>query len=189
MKMTPEEMLCAANPDRLPSPDDVARLMPSLLGQIRWARQYTLQLLDATPMEMWYVTPPGHISHIAWQVGHLAVSQYGLLMFRVRGRQPGDLDLIPSRFRKTFGRGGSPPESAAGQPTADDLLAKLDEVHRLSMATAESTDVSVWLEPIEMPYAVYPCKLGAALFQPMHENLHAGQIGLIRRALGLESVR
>jgi hypothetical protein len=44
-------------------------------------------------------------------------------------------------------------------------------------------------EPTEMPYAVYPIKLGALLFCPLHESIHAGQIGLLRRMHGMESVR
>ncbi len=36
-----------------------------------------------------------------------------------------------------------------------------------------------------MPYAAYPNKFGALLFCPMHESIHIGQIGLIRRGLGL----
>ncbi len=47
----------------------------------------------------------------------------------------------------------------------------------------------VLLEPIEMPFAGYPCKLGAVLFCPLHEMLHAGQIGLLRRSLGLSPIR
>jgi hypothetical protein len=31
--------------------------------------------------------------------------------------------------------------------------------------------------------------LGAILFCPLHEQIHSGQIGLIRRGLGLPSVR
>ena len=43
----------------------------------------------------------------------------------------------------------------------------------------------VLLEPVEMPYAAYPIKLGAILFCPLHEHIHAGQIGVVRRALRL----
>jgi hypothetical protein len=43
--------------------------------------------------------------------------------------------------------------------------------------------------PTDMPYAGFPIKLGALLFCPLHESIHAGQIGLLRRAHGLESIR
>ncbi|MEM8913965.1 MAG: DinB family protein [Planctomycetota bacterium] len=175
--------------DQLPSINEVPTVLQTAVGQMEWSRRYTHELLEATPMDRWYETPSGHMSNVAWQVGHLAVSQYGLLMFRIRGRKTEDLSLIPGRFRKTYGRGGTPPLSQDGQPDPAELLTKLNTVHKLAMAEIANVDPAVLLEPVEMPYAVHACKLGAVLFAPMHESLHAGQIGGLRRGLGLEPIR
>lgn len=164
-------------------------MLQGAIGQIDFARQYTLELLEATPREHWFTMPTGLPTNIAWQVGHLAVSQYGLLMFRVRGRLPEDLDLIPSTFRKTYSRQTTPQADPNTQPTAPELLDRLQRVHKLALAELEKIDPAVLLEPVEMPYAAYPIKLGAILFCPLHEHIHAGQIGLLRRALGLPPVR
>lgn len=164
-------------------------MLQSTLGQIDFARRYTLELLDATPQELWFEMPAGLPTHIAWQVGHVAVSQYGLLMFRIRGREPDDLDLIPSTFRKAYGRGGRPKPDASTQPAPDEFLDRLHRVHEQALRELSQIDPAVLLEPVDMPYAVHPIKLGAILFCPMHEQLHSGQIGLLRRALGLESIR
>jgi len=174
-------------------------MMTAALGQIDWARRYTLELLAATPRELWFERPnvragEGRESplptHIAWQVGHLAVSQYGLLMFRIHGRRDMDLDLIPSRFRKAYARGSDPTVAASGQCSADELFERLETVHRIAIAgLTEGFDTGLLLESVDMPYAVYPIKLGAILFCPLHEQIHSGQIGLIRRLLGLPSVR
>ena len=83
-------------------------MLQAAIGQIRFARDYTLTLLDETPKDRWFEIPEGSSSNIAWQVGHLAVSQYGLLMFRIRGRDPADLELIPGKFRKAYSRGSTP---------------------------------------------------------------------------------
>ena len=40
-----------------------------------------------------------------------------------------------------------------------------------------------------MPYAADPNTLGAVLFGSLHEQIHAGHGGLIRRAIGLDPVR
>jgi len=173
----------------VPSVEQSAVMLQAAIGQIQFAREYSLELLDATPLERWFEIPPDSVTSVAWQVGHLAVSQYGLLMFRIRGRQPEDLDLIPGRFRKMYGRGGTPPQSGEGQPSPAELLQKLADVHRHAMSELATIDPAILLESVDMPYAVYPCKLGAILFCPMHESLHAGQIGLTRRRMGLESVR
>jgi hypothetical protein len=186
----------------LPIPDRHAAevMLTAALGQIDWARRYTLELLAATPRELWLerpesVDPAGGPpirlpTHIAWQVGHLAVSQYGLLMFRIHGRRDEDLDLIPGRFRKAYARGSDPTATLAGQCSADELFDRLETVHRTAIdGLTRNFDPAVLLDPVDMPYAVYPIKLGAVLFCPLHEQIHSGQIGLIRRCLGLPPIR
>jgi len=41
------------------------------IEQIVFARNYTIWLLDQTPVTEWFRQPPGGVSHVAWQVGHL----------------------------------------------------------------------------------------------------------------------
>lgn len=173
----------------LPTESSAAEMLAAAIGQIHFARQYTLELLAATPQELWFTIPNGLPTNIAWQVGHLTVSQYGLLMFRIRGRQSDDLELIPGRFRKAYARGSTPKADPTEQSTPDELLDRLNRVFALGMGVLDSLDAKVLLEPVDLPYAAYPTKLGAILFCPMHEQIHAGQIGVLRRALGLEPVR
>ena len=171
---------------------DIATATSILCGtikQIEFARQYTLELLEATPQEQWFDVPAGLPTNVAWQVGHLTVSQYGLLMFRMRGRRPEDLDLIPGKFRKAYSRQSVPNSDRAVQPSADELLDRLNGIYELAMAEVAAIEPSVLLESVDMPYAAYPIKLGAIMFCPMHEQIHAGQIGVLRRALGLSPVR
>jgi len=164
-------------------------MLRGALAQIDFARRYTLELLVATPHEYWFKRPAGAPATIAWQVGHLTVSQYGLLMFRIHGRRDEDLKWIPGKFRKAFGRGSDPAGDGAGQMTADELTERLNTIHDVGIAGLKDLPAATLLESVEMPYAGYPIKLGAILFCPMHEQLHAGQIGLTRRLLGLESIR
>ena len=179
----------ASDSTELPDAATAAILLQGAIGQIRFVREYVLGLLDETPRDLWFEIPQGMPSHIAWQVGHLTVSQYGLLMFRLRGRAPDDLELIPSRFRKAFGRGSTPSTDTVKQPSAAELMQRMSDVFDQSLAALSDVSTETLLEPVEMPYAVFPIKLGAILFCPLHENLHAGQIGLLRRALGLQPVR
>jgi hypothetical protein len=201
------DQTAAANPD-LANPDlaTAQTMLRAALGQITWARNYSLELLAAIPRSMWFDIPtfgklggddaahhPTEVvpaTNIAWQVGHLAVSQYGLMMFRIHGRRDDDLELIPGKFRKAFSRGSDPRGITAASASPDELLDRLRRVHESAMrGLTEGFDPQVLLEPVDMPYAVYPTKLGAILFCPLHEQIHSGQIGLIRRALGLAPIR
>ncbi len=169
--------------------DDLVRGRTQAWHQMAWTRQYSLQLIHAVPHDLWYVQPQGASTHIAWQVGHLAVSEYGLMLFRQRGRLPGDLHLMPGWLRKQFGRGSQPAASPEGMPTPDELLQKLEAIHLQAQKEVGELSAEQLAEPIDMPYTAYPIKLGALLFCPIHESLHAGQVGLLRRLHGLDPLR
>lgn len=173
----------------LPDADTAMAMLRGAIGQIEFARRYTLELVEATPQERWFEIPGGLPTNIAWQVGHLTVSQYGLLLFRIRGRVPEDLSLIPGKFRKAYSRESTPSADPASQPTGDELLGRMSEVYELAMTELAAVTADVLLEPVDLPYAAYPIKLGAILFCPLHEHIHAGQIGVLRRAFGLPPVR
>ena len=66
------------------------------IDQIIFARNYSTGLLDQTPEVDWFRQPPSGVSHIAWQVGHLAIGEYRLGLWRIRGEQPDDFKPMPA---------------------------------------------------------------------------------------------
>ena len=72
------------------------------IEQIVFARNYTIGLLDHTPMAEWFRQPPGGVSHVGWQVGHIAFSEYRLALWRIRGTQPQDDALFSQEFKRLF---------------------------------------------------------------------------------------
>ena len=174
-----------------PVPDrtTAAALLSATIEQLQFARSYTLSLLNETPAERWFEIPDGLPSNIAWQTGHLAVSQYGLLMFRVRGRRSEDLGLVPGKFRRAYSRQSTPSADPAGQPTPDALVERLTCIHDAALTELGLVQPEILLEEAERPWTAWPNKLGAIMFCPLHEQLHAGQIGIIRRSLGLAPLR
>jgi hypothetical protein len=159
------------------------------LAQIEFARNYTLSMLEGIDEADWFAMPPGCPTHLAWQVGHLAMAQYGLCLYRQRGRQPIDLELMSSGFRKLFSKGSVPEADASTYPSPAEIRATLDRVHAQVLAEAAGFSAEQLREPVELPYAVEATKLGSLLMCSHHEMLHAGQIGLIRRLLGKEPIR
>jgi hypothetical protein len=159
------------------------------LRQIEFARSYVLSILAEIDEAEWFEMPPSCPTHVAWQVGHLAMAEYGLCLFRMRGRQPIDLELMTGSFRKQFSRGSVPDADAGKYPPAAEIRATLDRVHEQVLKEAPSFTAEQLQEPVEMPYAVEATKLGGLLFCSHHEMLHAGQLGLLRRLLGNQPVR
>lgn len=159
------------------------------IRQIEFARGYTLSLLDGLSDDDWFRRPAEAVTHIAWQIGHLAMAEYGLCLFRIRGRQPEDLELMSSKFRKQYSKGSQPDPEPANNPTPVELRQVLDRVHQQALSELAACTEPQLAEPIDEPYAVTPTKLGALFFCSHHEMLHAGQIGLLRRLMGKAPVR
>jgi len=159
------------------------------IGQIEFARGYTLSVLNEIDEGLWFTMPPGCPTHVAWQVGHLAMAEYGLCLYRLRGRQEVDLTLMTSGFRKLFSRGTTPEADAGKYPPPAEIRATLDRVHAQVLKEAAGFSEAQLAEPVDMPYAVHANKLGGLLFCSHHEMLHAGQLGLLRRLLGKSPIR
>lgn len=159
------------------------------LKQVEFAREYSLSLLSDIAAEEWFRMPAGQSTHLAWQMGHLAMAEYGLCLFRQRGRAEVDSKLMSSSFRKQFSRGSQPQPDPQSHPPVEEIRAVLDRVHRQVLEELPTFSGALLSEPVDMPYAVSPTKLGAIFFCSHHEMLHAGQIGLLRRFLGKSPVR
>jgi DinB family protein len=168
---------------------DTATLLPLAIEQIKFARQYLLTLLNDITDDEWFRIPMGATTHLAWQIGHVAMAEYGLCLFRQRGRKAEDLELMPSKFRKQFSRGSVPDPDPANHSSPAELLAVCERIHQQCLAEMPILSAETLAEPVDMPYAVYPNKLGSLLFCSHHEMIHAGQIGLLRRLLGKPPVR
>lgn len=157
--------------------------------QIEFARNYSMTLLEDLSEDDWFFSPEAYPTHIAWQVGHLAMSEYGLTLFRQRGRQDVDTELMSSKFRKLFMRGTEPVRERSAYPGPDEILAVLNRVHQQMRLELPGFDGNCLDEPLDPPHAAFSTRYGALLFASHHELLHAGQIGVIRRLRGKSPLR
>jgi uncharacterized damage-inducible protein DinB len=152
--------------------------------QIVLARRYTLRLLEDLQPGDWFRQPTEGITHIAWQVGHLAMAQYRLLLLRMRGERPNDQELISADFLAKFGQGTAPDRDPAKYPPIREIRQVFDHVFRQACEELPSyTDVELDQPPVK-PHPLFETKLGSLTWCARHEMMHAGQIGLLRRLLG-----
>jgi uncharacterized damage-inducible protein DinB len=154
------------------------------IEQIVFARNYTNRLLDQTPPGEWFSQPAGSVTHVAWQVGHLAMAEYRLTLERIRGARPEDGALISGPFLHQFARASVPDADAANYPSAADIRAVFDRVHHQALEELRTLDESELDRPVLKPHSLAKTKLWALLWCAQHEAIHAGQIGLLRRQLG-----
>ncbi len=172
-----------------PIPATLSERLQIAWRRIEFARNYSLTLLEGLSDDDWYRSPDQVTTHIAWQVGHLAMSEYGLTLFRQRGRADVDSELMSGKFRKLFMRGTEPQRQRELYPEPTEILAVLERVHhqmRIELVGFDGPDLDLPLDP---PHAAFATRYGALLFAGDHEMLHAGQIGLLRRLIGKPPLR
>src|SRR5262249_17341384 len=141
--------------------------------QIALVRQYTVRLLDSIAPADWFRLPPSGISHVAWQVGHLAMGQYRLTLERIRGPQQQDADLISEEFLRLFGRESVPEADPGKYPGQADIRAVFDRVHQQALREIRDLDESELDQPVLKPHPIAKTKLWSLLWCAQHEMLHA----------------
>jgi len=167
-----------------------AGITPALaLQQLAFARTYTHTLLADVPEDEWFRQPQEGTTHVAWQVGHLAMAEYMLTLFRLRGKTADDETLIPKAFLRRFLKQTTPNPDPSQYPPTAEIRTVFDAVHAQVLAEVPQFSEEDFSQSVVEPYAVYPNRLGSLMFASYHEMLHAGQIGLLRRLLGKSPVR
>ncbi|MBW3599784.1 MAG: DinB family protein [Planctomycetes bacterium] len=159
------------------------------ITQIDSARAYTRTLLEGLRDDDWFRRPQEGVTHLAWQMGHLAMAEYMLTMVRMRGKRPEDEDLISKRFLRLFTKGTRPEADPPAYPPVEEIRRVFDAVHAQAMVELPAAAPEELQVKVPEPHVAFDTKLGSLFFCAHHEMLHAGQIGLLRRLLGREPVR
>ena len=133
---------------------------------------------DLTPQEYLH-RPTAKANCVAWTIGHLILSDRGVL--KRLGQT--DLPALPDGFEKRFSRDeGCPQADAFGDVTA---LLPLFNQHRQQLIEAVKRATPQQLNaPLEKPHPMFGNVGEMALFMSAHAAMHAGQFTIIRRSLG-----
>ncbi|HMY65785.1 MAG TPA: DinB family protein [Leptospiraceae bacterium] len=151
------------------------------------ARTYFSRLTKDIPEEKWSVIPQNNYSNLIWQYGHILVSEYRLALLRVRGSRTEDSGFIPADFISTFAK-GSQPDSHIHYTVSE--LVRIGEQLALTIEK-ESSD---WSESFLSekaegdPHPMFSTRMEALEYAALHDFLHCGQIGILRRQLGWSSL-
>lgn len=165
-------------------------LIPIILADLEQARRYASDMVSHIEEDWWFRQPAEGINHLAWQVGHMAIAQYGLCLKRVRGVFPEDDELCPiADYARLFGKGSVPTSKPGDYPTPNEICSVFAAIHKKVREETAILDPVVLDESAGPPHPMFATKGEALRFAPKHEMLHVGQIGLLRRLLGGEILR
>lgn len=155
------------------------------LNRIAFARKYTLRFIEGFPLDQWFQMPAEGVTHVAWQVGHIAYAQYRLTLLRLRGVKPEDAELMPESFQAAFRpQSIEPSPDPSRYPSSDSIRATLDRVHAAVFSELSSFPDSDLDSPITPTHDIAKSKIEVLHWCADHELVHAGQIALLRRLCG-----
>ncbi|NQT14599.1 MAG: DinB family protein [Planctomycetes bacterium] len=125
-------------------------------------------------------------NHPAWTIGHVAHS------FELMGGELGMSAWLPEDWAKRFGTGTTPSCDPEAYPPKKDLLRALDEGQKRLVQRTSQMTVADLAQPL--PAEGYRDRIptvGHALLHILasHTAMHAGQLVVWRRAMGLPVVR
>jgi DinB superfamily len=163
--------------------------LESTINRIRGSRLFTQQFLKDLTDGEWFWSPPQFTTHIAWQVAHIAVAEYGLCLRRVRGRTTADESLISDAFIEAFKLGSKPVAEPEKYPPLAEIRRVFDAVHEQAVNELIGRSEAELGEPLAEPHPRFKTKFDAIDFCPQHEMVHAGQIAMLRRLMGKPPLR
>ncbi|MEM8899777.1 MAG: DinB family protein, partial [Bacteroidota bacterium] len=148
-----------------------------------WGRK----LIGGVPEELWHTIPEGMGTHLAWQVGHLALSCYYHSVMVITGHQPEVLQKVAVKEYNDYYNTAQPVKSVHVHSPAE-LLHAMAVMEETSLnIIAEMTEESLEEELFDLgfPHPVANTKWEAIDWNIKHYMYHCGQIGMLRRALGV----
>ncbi|HEY2786871.1 MAG TPA: DinB family protein [Fimbriiglobus sp.] len=154
------------------------------LDRIRFAREYSSWLVDSIPHSEWFRSPDEVVTHLAWQVGHMAIAQYRLCLVQLRGPKPEDDAFFPPKFLDAFKRDSVPVSDPASYPSPSDIRTVYDAVHTHLLEELAGYPDADLDSPVRTPHRLCKTKIDSVRWCSAHELVHAGQVGLLRRLFG-----
>ncbi len=154
------------------------------LHSLRSSRSYTNATLDKIDPADWFRMPEQGVTHVAWQVGHLAVAEFRLASIRIWGDRPTDAAILPPGYVPLFGKGSTPDPDPSKYPSAGEIRAVFDRVHEAVLAELPKLDDASLDILTEPAHAIATTRFEAILWAARHEMVHTGQIALLRRLFG-----
>lgn len=156
-------------------------LIESGLTVLGFARRITLGLLEGIADDAVTHQPIPNANHALWVMGHLAHTDNYFLT--AVASQP---SKVPTEWDELFGMGSQPTADARRYPSRADLMDRL---------RARREDLIAWLRTLSDAQAARPLAKELQGFAPTfgslahsiawHEGLHAGQLTVVRKSLGI----
>ena len=151
------------------------------IAAMNFARQTTLGLLEGIPQDKLTHQPCEGANHALWIVGHLG---YTDLMFLTRvGKKSIE---TPENWTEFFGMGSVPLPDASAYPPLGKLKEALADNRETLLGWFGSMSAEELAKPLSDDFKSFASNHGMLMTSlAFHEGLHAGQLTVVRKSLGI----
>ncbi len=151
------------------------------MAALNFARNWTLELLSDIPQDKLTHQPCAGGNHALWIAGHIAYAD-DIFMTHVGNK--------PARFSdswvKLFGMETTPQADAGVYPTLSELTNALADNREGLLAWFSSMGAEDLAKPLPEDWRSFAANQGILMSTiAWHEGLHAGQLTVVRKSLGL----
>ncbi len=151
------------------------------IAALSFARHWTLELLSDFPQDKLTHQPCAAGNHALWIAGHIAYAD-DLFASKVGNK--------PARFSeswvKLFGMGSIPQADAGAYPSMSEVTNALADNREGLLAWFGSMSAEELAKPLPDDFKTFAATFGQFMTSiAWHEGLHAGQLTVVRKSLGL----
>jgi hypothetical protein len=140
-------------------------------------RQYLADLKDADLL----VRPVPGANHIAWQLGHLIGSEYGM----TESICPGSSPPLPAGFKQKHDKSTAKSDDPKAFLKKEEYLKLYDQVRAGTFKALDTVKDADFDKPAPEEVRSFCPTIGAVfMLHPQHWLMHAGQWAVVRRKLG-----
>lgn len=158
-----------------------SKLLESGLTVLNFARKNTLSFLEDVPEDKWCHCPIPGANHAMWIAGHLAHSDNFFV-----SSLAAQASKVPQAWDDLFGMGSKPQSDPAIYPQPAEMREIMAERREALLAWYRSLNEAKLIEPLPEDWRPFaPDFIGLAHSIAWHEGLHAGQLTVVRKGLGL----
>ncbi len=151
------------------------------IAALNFARQTTLGLLEGVPEDKLTHQPCAGANHALWIVGHLG---YADLMFLTHVAKKSMES--PEDWAKLFGMGSVPLPEASAYPALGELKDALADNREALLGWFASMSTEELAKPLPEDFKSFADNHGMLMTSlAFHEGLHAGQLTVVRKSLGI----
>lgn len=152
------------------------------LVALEFARRTTLTLVEEIPQDKFCHQPFAGANHPLWNLGHLAVTD-DYFMNELAQRQRG----CPEGWWQMFGMGSEPKASLGDYPPIQEVQEAMHQRREEFIGWFKSMDEKALSGPLPDQWKGFARSYGALMSTVgCHEAMHAGQITVIRKSLGMK---